>query len=211
MIKIPVKTDESVSARELGSSRMAKSYSDESSEKTIRNLARYRSYLQLKALGMAPSLRSKVDASDMVQQTLLEAHQKLSQFKGSTEPEMAAWLGRMLNNNITDAVRALRRKKRDVTRERSLESGNPQFARSAADRLKSEQTSPSICAIRSEDLTRLHKALSALPEPQRKVIVLHHLQGKSLGEVAKETDRTRASVAGLLYRGLKAIRGNLSS
>ena len=190
---------------------MSSSHTNDSSEKSIRNLGRYRSYLQLKALGIAPNLRSKVDASDMVQQTLLEAHQKMSQFKGSTEPEMAAWLGRMLSNNITDAVRALRRKKRDIAKERSLESNDTQHARSAADRIKSEQTTPSLCAIRSEDLTMLHRALGALPEPQRKVIVLHHLQGKSLAEVAQETNRTRASVAGLLYRGLRAIRGNLSS
>ena len=210
MIRIPATSiDSQLSTIELGNS-LAKSESNEPSEKSIRNLGRYRSYLQLKALGMASDLRSKIDSSDMVQQTLLEAHQKLDQFRGSTEPEMAAWLGRMLNNNIVDAARALHRKKRDISREQSLEADNSKFSRGAADRIKSEQTTPSLCAVRSEDLTQLHEALSVLPEAQREVVILHHLQGKSLAEVAEETNRSRAAVAGLLYRGLKALRATFS-
>ena len=210
MIRIPATSiDSQLSTIELGNS-LAKSDSNQPSEKSIRNLGRYRSYLQLKALGMVSDLRSKIDSSDMVQQTLLEAHQKLDQFRGSTEPEMAAWLGRMLNNNITDAARALRRKKRDVSREKSLEADNSKYARGAGDRLPSEQTTPSLCAVRSEELAQLHEALSVLPESQRRVVILHHLQGKSLAEVAEETDRSRAAVAGLLYRGLKALRATFS-
>ncbi len=186
---------------------MSESHQHDSS---IRNLGRYRSYLYLKALGMAPELRSKIDSSDLVQQTLLEAHQKLDQFNGNSEPEMAAWLGRMLANNMTDAARALRRKKRDVAREQPLESNRSDYARSAADRIQSEQTTPSLCAIRSEDLSHLHNALSTLPESQREVIVLHHLQGKSLAATAEQTGRSKAAVAGLLYRGLKALRTNLN-
>jgi RNA polymerase sigma-70 factor (ECF subfamily) len=62
-----------------------------------------------------------LDASDVVQQTLIEAFQKRHQFCGGTSAEQAAWLRRVLARNVADALRAQGRKKRDVTREMSLD------------------------------------------------------------------------------------------
>ncbi len=77
-------------------------------------LEHFRRYLALLArTHLGPQHRAKLDASDMVQQTLLEAHQKLDQFRGSTDAEMARWLRRMLSCNLADAFRALGRQKRD--------------------------------------------------------------------------------------------------
>ncbi len=183
----------------------------EPASNSIRNLARYRSYLRIRAKNMAPDLRSKIDSSDVVQQTLLEAFENVHQFHGETTTEMEAWLGRMLTNNITDAARTLRRKKRDVSREKPLEAESSKFAHGVGDRVSSEQTTPSLCAVRSEDLVRLHKALAQLPEKQREVILLHHLQGMSLAETAGKINRSETAVAGLLYRGLKALRTKLAT
>ena len=182
----------------------------EPASNSIRNLARYRSYLRIRARNIAPDLRAKIDSSDVVQQTLLEAFENMHQFSGETTSEMEAWLGRMLNNNMTDAARMLRRKKRDVSREKPLEAERSKFVHGAGDRIKSDQTTPSLCAIRSEDLIQLHQILSSLPEKQREVIILHHLQGKSLAETARKIDRSETAVAGLLYRGLKTLRSKLA-
>src|ERR1700733_15556395 len=85
------------------------------------DLARFRSYLHLLArlqLGDRPGL----DPSDLVQQTLLEAHREQADCRAGTDAERAAWLRRMLANNLADAIRARTRVRRDVTREVSIDA-----------------------------------------------------------------------------------------
>ncbi len=75
-------------------------------------IEQYRSYLLLLArMQLDPRPSNKVDASDVVQQTLLEAHQKQEQFSGD-DAGMAGWLRKALANNIRDALRGLRRQRR---------------------------------------------------------------------------------------------------
>jgi RNA polymerase sigma-70 factor (ECF subfamily) len=169
-------------------------------------LERFRSYLLLLAsLRLETGPRTRIDPSDIVQQTLLEAHAKLQQFQGD-DAALAAWLRQALINNLRDAWRALRRDKRDVRRERALaDEVNDSSARLEA-LLPGAQSSPSQQAVRNEDLRRLADALTQLPEPQRQAIVLHHLHGLTLAETARELGRSDAAVAGLLQRGLKALR-----
>src|SRR5207302_6144547 len=84
---------------------------------------RYRSYLSLLARTQAGGRwPAALDLSGVVQQTLLEAHQNWPQLHGRDEPAVAAWLRRVLANNLADALRKLFASKRDVGRERSLEA-----------------------------------------------------------------------------------------
>ena len=92
-------------------------------EDADRDLERFRSYLLLLArVRLDPLARPKVSASDVVQQTLLEAHRDLAQFRGRTVNEQAAWLRHILARNLANVLRDLRRDKRDVAREQGLQA-----------------------------------------------------------------------------------------
>jgi len=177
-----------------------------------RPLAEFRSYLLLLArLQLDGGPRNRINASDIVQQTLLEAHAKADQFHGD-DSALAAWLRQALVNNLRDAWRALRKGKRDIRREQSLEVALEQSSARLQGILAAPAPggSPSQQAVRNEDILRLADALPQLPEAQRDAIVVHHLQGCSLTETAQSLGKTDAAVAGLLHRGLKKLRAIMS-
>jgi RNA polymerase sigma-70 factor (ECF subfamily) len=173
-------------------------------------MERYRAYLHLLArLRLDRRLQGKLDASDVVQQTLLQAHQALDGFRGHTEAEQAAWLRQILARNLAHAVRDLRRDKRDVARECSLEAALDESSARLEAWLAAEQSSPSEKACHNEQLLRLAEALTELPEDQREAVVLHYFQGCSLAEIGEQLGRSTGSVSGLVFRGLKLLRGLL--
>jgi RNA polymerase sigma-70 factor (ECF subfamily) len=171
------------------------------------SLERYREYLTLLARLQLPSrLRTKLEPSDLVQETLLKAYQNFAQFQGTGEAELTVWLRRILANTLVDAARRYSGEKREVERERSLEASIEQSSARLDALLVADQTSPSGKAIRQEELIRVAAALAQLPADQREAVELHHLQGWTVAEVAKYLDRTDRGVAGLLRRGLKRLR-----
>jgi RNA polymerase sigma-70 factor, ECF subfamily len=173
-------------------------------------LESYREYLGLLArLQLAPRLAAKIDVSGVVQMTMLEAHQALVQRRGQTDAEKAAWLRRILQNNLADEIRKLGAAKRDVARERSLEAALADSSSRLEAWLAADQSSPSQHALREEQLLGMAHALAALPETQRKAVELHHLQGLSLEEIARDLGTTKPAVAGLLHRGMKSLRQRL--
>jgi RNA polymerase sigma-70 factor (ECF subfamily) len=174
------------------------------------SLEKYREYLQLLVrLRVDPRLEGKLDLSGVVQQTLLEAHQGWDRLRGKTEAEVAAWLRRILANNLTDEVRRLTAQGRDVIRERSLEAALEESSSRLESWLAAEQSTPSEHAIRQEMLCRMAEALAQLPPAQRQAVELHHLRGCTLAEVAGQLGRTRSAVASLIFRGLEKLRALL--
>ncbi|NUQ65404.1 MAG: sigma-70 family RNA polymerase sigma factor [Pirellulales bacterium] len=151
-------------------------------------------------------LLPKVDLSGVVQQTLLEAHQKQDDLCGLTDTEQVAWLRRAMANNLTDEVRRFTAAARDVTRERSLERALEDSAVRLGSWLAAKQPSPSQQAVRKEHLLQMAEALAQLPDDQRRAVELRHLQGLSVVEIAAVMERTPAAVGGLLARGLKRLR-----
>jgi RNA polymerase sigma-70 factor (ECF subfamily) len=177
-------------------------------ERTLpQSLEHYQAYLLLLArVKLDPRLRDKLDASDIVQQTLLEAYQQRDGFHGRSEAELTAWLRQILAHNLADALRGFLRAKRDMARERSLEEALANSSLRLASWLAAEQSSPSQQAIRHEDAVRLSEALAQLPEAQREALVLQHWHGWSLAQIGQDLGRSPAAVAGLIKRGLKQLR-----
>src|SRR6187455_401067 len=92
-------------------------------EESAEVLERYRQYLALLArLQIDRRLQGKVDLSGIVQETLLEAYRTLPQVKTRSQAELAAWLRRILANNLADEIRKFSTDKRNVSRERSIEA-----------------------------------------------------------------------------------------
>jgi RNA polymerase sigma-70 factor (ECF subfamily) len=175
-------------------------------------LERYRPYLLLLArMRLGPRLRGKLDVSGVVNQTLLKAYQARGQFRGTTEAQEAAWLRQILARNLANAIRYLFQEKRDVRREQSLEAAIEESSRRLEGLLAAEQSSPSERAARHEQGVRLAAALAELPEAQREVLTLHHLEGRPLDEVARAVGRSRDAVAGLIRRGLRKLRQRLGA
>src|SRR5437870_6127964 len=117
-----------------------------------RLLELYRNYLKLLArLQIDRRLQVKLDASDVVQETFLEAHRDFGQFRGTTEKELVSWLRQILVTNFANLVRHYRgTHRRDVDLEREL---TYELDRSFAglDRgLWARETSPSQQAVRRE-------------------------------------------------------------
>jgi RNA polymerase sigma-70 factor (ECF subfamily) len=151
----------------------------------------------------------RVDASDVIQQTFLEAHRSFPQFAGRNLRELVAWLEGILDHKVAGAIRdhALLQK-RTVRRERSLDDsqggGVP-----LKQQLDAGLSSPSQKAIRGEEAQRLAQALTALPNDQREAVRLRHLEGWALADIAQHLGRTPAATAGLIKRGMQSLRRRL--
>jgi RNA polymerase sigma-70 factor (ECF subfamily) len=102
---------------------------------------RYREYLRFLARLQIPvRLRPKVDASDVVQQTLLEVHRAADTFARLDEPARAAFLRRALTNNLADLARHFAAEARDVGRERRVEAAFCDSSARLADWLAAEHS-----------------------------------------------------------------------
>jgi RNA polymerase sigma-70 factor (ECF subfamily) len=173
---------------------------------------RYRQYLLMLArVAIDPRLQGKVDASDIVQQTLLEAHQCRDRAVLEHPGEVAAWLRRILSNNLADVLRGLARAKRDVARQRSLDDELSRSSDRLASWLAADQSSPSQHAAREERALALAAALAELPEGQREALILQYWHGWSLAQIAAHMNRSAVAVAGLLKRGIRALRERLAA
>jgi RNA polymerase sigma-70 factor, ECF subfamily len=168
---------------------------------------RFRPYLLMLArMQLDDALQAKFDGSDIVQQTLLEAHQSLADFRGRSDAERAAWLQKILARNVADEMRKYRRGKRDVRLEASIQVAMNESTVRLERWLASESGTPSQRAVANEQVVALAAALMKLPEDQRRAVELHHLQGLPSAIVAKRLERSEVAVAGLLRRGLKKLR-----
>ena len=167
-----------------------------------RLLEQYRQYLRLLAQSqVGRSLRVRLDPSDLVQETLLEAQRDFSQFGGSGEGELTAWLRRILVRNLADQLKHHHSQKRDFEREQPLES----LVEQAHAALAAPLSTPSAQVSRREQAVVLAQAMAQLPADYREVIAMRHLEGASFESIAERMGRTSGAVRMLWMRALERL------
>lgn len=173
-------------------------------------LAAYRNYLRVLAQMWLPTdLPAKLDPSDLVQETMLKAHQRFAQFHGGSEAELTAWLRRILSRCVVDVVRQYRSAARDVGREHHLEKIHDESAGALNRFVAGTGTSPSQQAARRELGVVLADTLAAMSDDLRQVLTLRSLQELTWDEVASRMNRSVSAVRELWVKALSELRKKL--
>ena len=169
-------------------------------------LETYRNYLLLIAeQELDPRLRAKGGASDLVQETFLEAQRDFPNFQGDSEQELLAWLRHLLHNNLINFARRYRAtEKRQVDREVPLEAGSS--SRLKRDWLVADVPSPAEQLIAAEEHRRVLEALDRLPEEYRTALLLRCREGCSFEEISRRLDKTPNAAQKLWARALERLR-----
>jgi RNA polymerase sigma-70 factor (ECF subfamily) len=181
-----------------------------SSESLGQLLEAYRGYLLLIAQQeLDPLLRAKGGASDLVQQTFLEAQRDFPQFHGQAEGELVGWLRRLLLNNLHNFARQYRDSgKRQISREQPLAGdGSSDGVREPRD----PEPSPSGLAMARERTAALETALARLPEEYRRVLLLRYDEGRSFEEIGALMGRTANAARKLWLRAVEKLQQDLDA
>jgi RNA polymerase sigma-70 factor (ECF subfamily) len=176
-----------------------------------RLLETYQNYLKLRArTQLDEKIRGRVSPSDVVQETMLEAHCGFAKFRGNSDGEFFVWLRKILVNNLAQAVeRHVLAAKRDVRREVARVRINASLDRSAmrleamlADHRPSAESDISL----QEELVRMANAMTELSADYRDVIVMRHLEGVPFATIAERMGRTSGATRMIWLRAIEQMR-----
>jgi RNA polymerase sigma-70 factor (ECF subfamily) len=153
-----------------------------------------RKLLPLIRLRLGRSLRSQLESRDILQNVLLKAHARLDEVR---DPDaVMAWMARIAEHEIRDAADFHGRERRDAARLASLDQ--------AADVPSPVRQALSV-AILNEQAARLERALEALTEAQREIIVLRKLEELSFPEIARRLGKTEDACRMAFARAMSAL------
>ncbi len=181
-----------------------------SSEAIGRLIDSCRAYLLLVANEeLEPSLRVKVAASDLVQETILTAQVDFPRFRGRSQGELMRWLRRTLLNDLVD----LRRRyghadKRTIAREEPL--GGDSRGDRPAKQVHTREPTPRASSIAREEAAALQHAMAGLPDDYRQAVTLRNWERMSFAEIAQRMNRSPEAVRKLSARAIERLRDELS-
>jgi RNA polymerase sigma-70 factor, ECF subfamily len=160
--------------------------------------------------GLDQDLRAKGGASDLVQETFLEAQRDFGRFEGSSEQELLAWLRQLLLHNVANFTRRYRgTDKRRVDREVELDEAESHTGGTAG--LATDTPSPSTEAIAREQAEKIQQALERLPEDYRRVILLRNQERRSFEEIGQVMERSAEAARRLWSRAIEKLQRELES
>lgn len=163
----------------------------------------HRNYLLLIAnQDIDPQIRGKLGSSDVVQESLLTAHQHFDQFRGDSKNEFLAWLRQILINDLNQNRRKFKgTQKRQVNREQSLQETSTFFYP-----LVDPMETPRTTALAAEEAEILRAAMEELPEDYERVIRLHNWEQIEFDEVAERMGRSPDAVRKLWTRAVLKLQ-----
>ena len=160
-------------------------------------------------LRLDPAVARRVDASDIVQDVLIEANQRLTEYLKSPVMPFHLWLRHLAQDRIIDTHRRHRlAQRRSVDREQPI--ARPAWADESsiglvAQLIDTERT-PTSEAIQHELQKRLSGAIDQLSDDDREIVLMRHHEGLSNQEVAKALDLTEAAASMRYLRALRRLR-----
>jgi RNA polymerase sigma-70 factor (ECF subfamily) len=166
--------------------------------------------LRIANQGLSADLQAKGGASDLVQETFLEAHRDFAHFHGNTEAELLAWLRCLLLNNVANFARGYRStEKRQVRREVPLGGGDSSSGGEAG--LAADTRSPSMEAMAREKAEAVARALERLPEDYRRVIILRNQERRDFDEIGRLMRRSTDAARRLWSRAIERLEHELEA
>jgi RNA polymerase sigma-70 factor (ECF subfamily) len=177
-------------------------------------LEQYRARLRrMVALRLDPRLHGRIDPSDVIQETYLEASARLAEYLHTPSMPFFLWLRFLAGQKLVTLHRHhLGRQMRDVGREVSLYRGQlPETSSAAlAAQLLGHDTGPSEAAVRAELKIRLQEALNAMDPLDREILALRHFEQLSLAESAQVLGLTESGASRRHLRAVKRLKEILS-
>jgi RNA polymerase sigma-70 factor (ECF subfamily) len=173
-----------------------------------RLLARHRDRLKrMVAVRTDPRLAARVDPSDVGQEALADAANKLERYLATVPLPFYPWLRRL----ALERLAALHRRhvqagRRSVTREEARMDLSSRAAVELAERLFARQSGPGARLQRQELQDRVRSALAALRDADREILVLRHLEGLSAKEIAAILGISEGAVNTRHVRALQRLR-----
>ncbi len=170
-------------------------------------LARFREPVRrMIDLRIDPAIVQRVDASDVVQEVLLEASKRLQEYLQKPIMPFPLWLRHLAKDHLIDAHRRHHQaQKRGVNREQPLHRPGwaDQSSLDLAGQLLDPELTPASAAIQQELQRKLQGALAELNEEDREIILMRHYEQVPNQEIAESLGLTEAAAS---MRYLRAVR-----
>jgi RNA polymerase sigma-70 factor (ECF subfamily) len=160
------------------------------------------------ALRLDPRLQGRIDPSDVLQETYLEAAQGLAEHLRSSDIPFYLWLRLLAGSRLARAHRAhLGTSKRAAGREVPIDTALPEASSVVlADCLVSAGDRPSEATIRAEERAGMQQALERLDAADREVLALRHYEQMTTAEIGQVLDISAAAASKRYLRALERLR-----
>lgn len=170
-------------------------------------LAQHRARLkQMIRFRLDPRLAARIDSSDVVQETLASAAKRLEQYLQSRPLPFYPWLRQIAWDKLVELHRFHFRQKRSVAREQPIHIQlSDESVSELADRLVAVQSTPSAHLARAETTRRLKRALARLPDADREILTLRHLEQLDTLETAAVLGISESATKSRHFRAVQRL------